>query len=134
MTREELSRLNDINRKIMIDKGRLEELRAVAEKTTTTISGLPHVHMDPHASETVRIALAEQEELVRLQIRQSIIEYNRLTRWLSEIEDPMIYDILYLRYVSGMTWRQVAFSVGGGNTEEGVRKTAARYIEDNCKN
>lgn len=133
MTRAELSRLYYLNKRISIDKRHLEELRAAAERTTTRITGLPHVSTrDAHSSEAIKIALAEQEELVRLQVQQSVIEYRRLTRWLSEIEDPYIYAILNLRYVHGLKWRDVAQRLGGNNTEVGVRIAAQRYIEKTC--
>lgn len=132
MTREELSRLYWLNRRIAFDRERLEELQAAAEAITPKISGLPHAPVDPHNSENIKIAVAEQRELVELQVRQSVIEYKRLTRWLSEVKDPLVYQILYSRYVEGLSWNDVAGKVGGMNTEDSVRKQAMRYIEKSC--
>lgn len=132
MTREELSRLYWLNRRIAFDRERLEELEAAAENVTAKISGLPHAPADPHNAENIKIAVAEQRELVELQVRQSVIEYQRLTRWLSEVEDPLIYQILYARYVAGKSWLQVAMKIGGGNTEQSVRHLARRYVEKHC--
>lgn len=129
MTREELSRLYWLNRRIAFDRERLAELEAAAENVTAKISGLPHAPADPHNAENIKIAVAEQRELVELQVRQSVIEYQRLTRWLSEVDDPLIYQILYARYVEGLTWEKVTDKVGGYTTAESVRKTAMRYIE-----
>ena len=49
-------------------------------------------------------------------------------RFISSIEDSQTRQIIFLRYIKGMSWGQVAIKIGGGNTDDGVRKRAIRYI------
>lgn len=49
-------------------------------------------------------------------------------KWIDGIEDPFIREIAQERFEKKKTWRQVAISVGGGNTEDSVRKAYVRYI------
>lgn len=65
-----------------------------------------------------RNALAEIAEQVAL-----------LQELIDQAPDPMMAQILYLRYKKGHTWQQVAQQIGGMNTEDGVRKRARRYLQ-----
>jgi len=37
--------------------------------------------------------------------------------------------ILCLRYLDGLAWEEVAARIGGGNTEDSVRKAAQRFLD-----
>lgn len=129
MTKEELSKLYWLNREIELEKRRLAELETAATNTTAKISGLPHATGESRKTESVAILIAEQRDLVELKIKQSVIEYNRLNRYIASVEDPMIRNILTLRFVNGLPWIQVAMGVGGGNTANNVRMACERYLE-----
>lgn len=128
MTKEELSKLYWLNREIVLEKRRLEELEAAVGSCTAKISGLPHVTGASRKAENMAILIAEQRDLVELKIRQSVIEYNRLNRYIAAVEDPLLRNILTLRFVSGLPWLQVAMRLGGGNTADGVKKQCYRYL------
>lgn len=47
-----------------------------------------------------------------------------------------VYDIITrqairFKYVNGLTWSQVAANIGGGSTEEGLRKSVQRFFQEN---
>ena len=129
MTKDELSKLYWLNREIEREKRRLDELTAAAESVTASITGLPHVTGNSRRSEDIMILLAEQREFVDLKVKESVIEYNRLNRYIASVDDPLMREILALRFVNGLSWRQVAASLGGGNTAESVRKMCERYLK-----
>ncbi|MCD8086475.1 MAG: hypothetical protein LUF28_09200 [Clostridiales bacterium] len=60
---------------------------------------------------------------------QRIHERSRLERYIADIDDSLTRMIFRLRFVNGLSWRQVAASVGGGHTEDGVRMRVKRYLE-----
>lgn len=49
--------------------------------------------------------------------------------YINGIQDSHIRRIIAMRYIDGMTWKQIAKNVGGGNTEDAVRKTVERFLE-----
>jgi len=116
-----------LNREIEIEKRRLEELESAATSMTTKITGLPHVSGTSRKVENYAILIAEQRELVELKVKQSIIEYNRLNRYINSIDDSFIRQILSLRYVNRLSWNQIAHHIGG-NTADSVRKTHDRFL------
>ena len=48
--------------------------------------------------------------------------------FISGIKDSHLRRIITLRVVDGLSWNQVAHRMGGGNTEDGVRKAFDRYL------
>lgn len=131
MTSKELSQLYFLNREIQAEKNRLRELEALAEGCTARITGLPHVGGPNSKIENYAILISEQNDLINLKIKQSVIEYNRLTRFISDVEDSQMRMILQLRHVNGLSWRQVAEHIGGGNTAGSVRKAHDRFLQKN---
>ena len=128
MTSHELSQLYWLNREIEQEKKRLAELEAAATDTSVKITGLPHV---PGISDKTAIAaeIAESKAIIKAKTDLCVVEYNRLNRYIAGIDDSLIRQIMSLRYISGMTWVQVAMHIGGDNTPDGVRMAAKRYLK-----
>lgn len=55
-------------------------------------------------------------------------ELNRLNRFINTIDDSQMRMIFSLRYINGLNWLQIAFSIGGGNTADSVRKAHDRFL------
>lgn len=122
MTKKELSQLYWLNREIDEEKRKLEELTAASEGCTQSITGLPHVNSAGDKIGDLAILIAEQRDLINLKVRQSVIEYNRLNRYIAAVEDAQMRMILSLRYVDGLSWQQVAFRMGETDEQYPRRK------------
>lgn len=129
MTKKELSQLYWLNIEIQEEKRKLEELKAVATNCTTKITGLPHVSSVYDKVGDLSVLLVEQKELIELKIKQSIIEYNRLKRYIADINDSQIRTILSLRYINGLSWQEIAYNIGGNNTSDSIRKKHDRFLK-----
>ena len=123
MTKKELSQLYWLNREIEEEKRKLRELEAAATSNAATITGLPHGSGAHDKIGDMAILIAEQRDLIDLKVRQSVIEYNRLNRYIAGVEDAQMRMILSLRYVNGMSWQQVAFAIGENDESYPRRKT-----------
>lgn len=132
MTRAELSRLHYIRQHIEVDKLKLEQLRAAAQSLTANITGMPRSGAGG-SREYILIEIAELEETIKEEMQACQDEQNKLMRWIENIDDPMIRDIIFLRYVMDQTWLQVAINIGGDNTEDNVRMMASRFISAHCQ-
>ena len=129
MTVKELSQLYYLNREIEKEKNHLRELEAAATDGTTKITGMPHAAglADKAA---LWSAIADARAVIEAKISLSVVEYNRLTRYIASVEDSFMRQVLTLRFVDGLSWRQVARGVGGGNTDDSVRKAVNRFLTD----
>lgn len=131
MTKRKLSQLYWLNREIEEDKRKLAELETAAEGGAAKITGMPHVSGNGRSLENYAVLIAEQRELIDTKIRQTIILYNRINRYIATVPDSLMRQILTLRYVNGMSWVQVAMSIGGGNTADSVRMAHDRFLRKN---
>lgn len=134
MTLKELSQLYYLNREIERDQERLEELRAKASAPgAPNYDGMPKSPSFENRLERYIAEIVDLEAIIQAKITQCLHERNRLERYIAEIPDSLTRQIFQLRFINGLTWLQIAFSVGGGNTEEGVRKRVYRYLEQENK-
>lgn len=122
MTKKELSQLYWLNREIEADKRKLEELRLAAVSATAKITGLPHVTGVRDKVGEIAVLIEEQSRLIELKKKQTVIEYNRLMQYINSVDDSLMRQILTLRYVNGLSWQQVAFSIGESDEQYPRRK------------
>lgn len=50
--------------------------------------------------------------------------------FVSTIEDSQMRRIIRFRFFERMPWKYVAAKIGGGNTEDGVKKAFQRFMKD----
>lgn len=129
MTRQELSRLYWLQRDIEREQQQLSELRARLTPGAARLTGMPHTQNTGDPVGEAAAEIADLARLIELHLRQSRREYARLTGYIQTVDDPRMRMLLYLRYVCGMNWRQVARAAGGGNTEDGVKKAVYRFLQ-----
>lgn len=134
MTLKELSQLYYLNREIERDQERLEKLRASASAPgAPNYDSMPKSPSFENRLERYIAEIVDLEAIIQAKITQCLHERARLERYIAEIPDSLTRQIFQLRFINGLTWVQIAFSVGGGNTEEGVRKRVYRYLEQENK-
>ena len=135
MTLKELSQLYYLNREIERDQERLEELRAKASAPgAPNYDGMPKSPSFENRLERYIAEIVDLEAIIQAKITQCLHERNRLERYIAEIPDSLTRQIFQLRFINGLTWLQIAYSVGGNNTGEGVRKRVYRYLGQENKN
>lgn len=54
---------------------------------------------------------------------------NQVEEFIAGVTDSHIRRIIALRVIDGLSWNKVADKIGGGNTEDGVKKTFYRFME-----
>ena len=128
MTKAELEQIYYLNRELKLWETELERVRC----KSLVGSPLPsNSHgsgvSDKVADRAERIIelenriIAKRDEIQRL--RDEAVEY------IYSIPDSLTRQIIYYRCVSLMSWRRVAYEVGGYNTAESVRKIYDRFFE-----
>jgi len=55
-------------------------------------------------------------------------EAEEIESFIDQLSDSQIRQILYMKYLKGMSWRQIARHLGGGNTEDCIRKKVVRFF------
>ena len=130
MTLKELSQLYYLNREIEMDKERLEALRARASAPgSPNYDGMPKSPSYENRHERYIAEIVDLEAIISAKITQCQHERNRLERYIADIPDSNLRMIFTLRFINGLSWVQLAFSIGGDCTADGARMACNRYIK-----
>lgn len=129
MTIRELSQLYYLNREIEMDKRRLAELEAKMQPGAQVLTGMPRGGIPSDRTGRYAAEIADLKSIIEAKHMQCLYERNRLERYIADIGDALTRQIFTYRFVSGLTWHQVACCIGGDCTADSVRMTCTRYLE-----
>ena len=131
MTIKELSQLYHLNQEIEMDRLRLRNLEARAQPGAQVITGMPHAPGTKDKVGECAAEIADLRGIIEAKHQQCLYERARLERYIAGIDDSLTRQMFKLRFVNGLTWRQVAACIGGRNTDDGCRKAVQRYLRKN---
>jgi hypothetical protein len=135
MTRQDLKQLRYLKREIRLLQ---EQITAVeSEIVTDKVTGSDPEHPWTDRAFIIRVLPGERNEKLlrlreRLERRMKDLQDMRaeIFEWVESIEDSLLRQIIILRHVNGLGWRQVAREIGGGNTAESVRQLHSRFFKE----
>lgn len=133
MTLKELSQLYYLNREIEMDQRRLRELEAKALPGVQVITGMPHGAGVVDKVGDSAVEMADLQSIIEAKHQRCLYERSRLERYIAGIDDSSLRQIFTYRFINGLPWRQVAACIGGGNTEDSVKKQVYRHLRQNRK-
>ena len=131
MTKKELSQLYYLNREIEEQQRRLRELESLASSCTSQITGMPKSVQFSDKLAKYAVEIADLKALLDLNLKKCFYELNRLNRYIDSVEDSQMRLILSLRYINGLTWQQIAFSIGEHDEQYPRRKHNAFLKKQN---
>lgn len=133
MTQHELSQMRILNREIACKKDRLHEFEILERGGRQKITGLARLKMDeltPTLQESIGI-LRRQIELDLLKCMGLLLN---MENFISSIDDSQLRMILSLRYINGLSWQQIAFSIGEHDEQYPRRLNNAFFKKQNATN
>ncbi len=128
MTNKELSQLYYLNKEIKQLESKLMELETTAYKATPNLTGIPGSGKCSDKVGRYAAEIADLKALINLNIEKCWHEKRRLERYIQSIDDSLIRQIFFLRYIELKKWEDVAASLGGNNTENSVKQIHSRYL------
>ena len=131
MTLKEFSGCFVIQRDIDSLNEKIEEVRSLAEKTTTTFSPTGGSRSGLRSDKVGNYGdiLIELRKELEAQKEKKVAEQLRLTKFFNSIDDPKIGPALRLKYCDMLTWRQVCGKLGLDCSEDSLRIACQRYLE-----
>lgn len=72
-----------------------------------------------------------EKEIKRLENQIGVLcaALAEVEEYIKNVDDNYISDMLEAHYIHGKSWTNIAYYMGGGNTNESVRKQCHRYIK-----
>lgn len=108
-------------------KERLNAMRAVvlgAQK----FDGMPHAAGSFDKIEMLAIAISSQQADVDRLEKMVVKSGKVVSKFVEKIADNRTKLVFNLRFCCGMSWEEVAQTVGGGNTPESMKMCCYRYL------
>lgn len=108
----------------------LASLEDAASPQSPNLDGMPHA---PGVSDNVgRLAMEIADMRTRVEFLEQEVaaQHGKIARYIENISDDQARIIFRLRFLRGLSWKEVAAAVGGGNTKDGVKMVCYRYLEN----
>ena len=131
MTGKELKRIYYLNKELKMWQQELDNLQCQTLAKGQQLTGMPFGTDTADKTAELATAIVETTNVINGILSNIQIERRRIISYISNIEDPLVRQIIFLRNVSLMSWDKVAQELGGGNTAESVRKIHERYLKEN---
>lgn len=95
------------------------------------IEGVPTKEYEKRKTElmTKKLLLNQRKNTLELLEFDIIQKTNDVESFISSVEDSRIRRIINLRFIECLSWNEVADRIGGGNTEDSVRKAYERFMK-----
>lgn len=132
MNKNQLRQLRHFKSEIRLLKQQIDNLES--EIVTDRVRGSDVEHPYIEKTYIIRGLAYDRRKIKRLKEKLQrrvddlidlVVEINE---YIETIDDSLLRQIITLRHVNGLTWDQVAASIGGGNTADGVRMIHDRYL------
>ncbi len=128
MTKEELEQIPYLNRELKMWERELAELRAQSLVCSPQMSAARSEGISDKVGDRAQ-RTADLEALIEAKREEIQDARDRAVRYITDIPDSLTRMVVYYHCVSLMSWRRVAYEVGGANTEESVRKIYKRFFD-----
>ncbi len=119
MTREELKQIYYINREIKMWQRELDRLQCKSLAGGTSLDGMPRGSGTSDKVADMAIERTEIEEVINGKLAEIQVQKKRIMNYINSIDDSLLRQIMFLRNVSCMNWKQVAREL---NITEGCAK------------
>lgn len=111
---------------------KIEREGAVIDTVAGGKGGIQHFKIEgfpyPEYSRKKTLLYARQTTLTNLEI-ELMETINQVEEFISSVDDSMMRRIINLRFIEKMSWGKIANKIGGGNTEDSIKKAFYRFME-----
>nr|DAH88935.1 MAG TPA: Protein of unknown function (DUF1492) [Caudoviricetes sp.] len=111
---------------------KIEEEGNVIDTVSGGTGGIQHFKIEgfpyPEYSRKKSLLYVRKATLVNLELELTET-LNQVEEFIAGVEDSRIRRIITLRFIENLSWNKVADRIGGGNTEDSVKKMFYRFME-----
>ncbi len=131
MTKHELKQIKYLTSELRILREHLQELEAQIGITSTPQDGQPKGNKIGRPVEAQAIQLADTIARIREHEKRIQALKDEVWEYIAGLDNPILRQIIILKWIDGLTWDNVAAEIGGGISPESCRKIFQRAeIED----
>ena len=128
MTREELKQIYYINKEIKMWQRELDRLQCKSLIGGQSLDGMPKGSGMSDKVADLAIEKEEIREIINGKLAEIQVQRKRIMNYINGIEDSLLRQIMFLRNVSCMSWKQIANELG--SNENCVKQIYSRYFRE----
>ena len=130
MKRNEVMQAYYIHKEIAMWEEKLAQLRenSEAKANPTYLQGGRSENLISDPTGTAGAKYTEVEAIIEGLTAEAKIAEKNIVIFINTLKDSLSRQIVFYRCVEFLPWRKVAQKIGGGNTEDGVRKRFDRMF------
>ena len=128
MTLIELNRYFELVSNLARTKELLDNLRAAAYPASPALTGMPHAPGVKDKVGDLAVEIADLETRKEYIEQENEAQKSIVEEFVQTIDDPYLRTLFRLRFERGLSWKEVAYVLGGGNTEKNVKESCYRYL------
>lgn len=130
MTLEELNQHLELREKLVKAQEILASLRDKAYPGAAKMTGMPRTPGVSDKVGSLAVEIADMETYITEMEAEIREKEAPVLQFIQSIDDVQLRMIFRLRFLRALSWGEVAFVVGGGNTEESVKKMCYRHLSE----
>lgn len=129
MTLQELNKLRKSISTVRKLQNKINDKKRCAENASPNISGMPSSHGSAEGKSNIILSYIDDERALEPLLKEIILENANALKFIMSISDLQLQLIFRYRFLNGYSWVKVANEIGGGNTDESVKKMVYRYLK-----
>lgn len=129
MTREELKQIYYINKEIKMWQRELDRLQCKSLIGGQSLDGMPKGSGTSDKVADLAIEKEEIREIINGKLAEIQVQRKRIMNYINGVEDSLLRQIMFLRNVSCMSWKQIANELG--SNENCVKQIYSRHFRKN---
>ena len=129
--REEQKEVTERISKLEKQIDKIESDGAVVDKVRGGLGGIQSFKIEgfPYPEYSRKKTLLYNRKAILSELEMEITErLNEVEQFIKSVQDSHLRRIITYRVVEGLSWNEVADKIGGGNTEDSVRKAFDRFM------
>lgn len=142
ISKQDLIQYSDLKKEVVEVRSKIKKLEqdilkiesgeTVIDSVTGGNGGCQHFKIEgvpiPEYSHKITLLYSRKTTLQLLE-DDLLDKTNEIEEFIASINDSRIRRIINLRFLENKSWNEVADCIGGGNTEDSVRKSFTRFFE-----
>ena len=129
MTKQDLNHHLALRQRLEEARELLASLETAAGPRAQQLDGMPHASGISDRTGDLAAEIADAKAVINGLQAEVTRSENVAAAWVGSIDDMQTRMIFRLRYIRGLSWKDVAALIGGGNTDRSVRIRAYRYMK-----
>lgn len=144
MTKQQLRQFRFLEKEIELVRRQIKDTEKLIKPENIVDFVKGSMQEFPYAERSIKVEgvdLQKYERQVR-RLRKKLMKHlselvqqqEEIFNFIQSIPDCQVRLIISLKYIEGLTWKQIALKVGGGNSADGVRNTCNRFLHKQQEN